>query len=125
MKKDIDSKVVSEFKILKENPSLTYLNSASTSIMPNVVLETLNSVYSNSITSYKKSFNYKNKDNEKEINQTYEKLALFLNADKENLVPSYGTTDAINKIAFYLISKMNDGDEIILGALEHASNILP
>ncbi|MFN7013157.1 MAG: cysteine desulfurase [Bacteroidia bacterium] len=55
------------------------------------------------------------------------KIASFINAPKaEQIIFTRGTTESINLVAFtYARTFLNEGDEIIISALEHHSNIVP
>ncbi|UYQ95969.1 cysteine desulfurase [Chitinophaga horti] len=53
-------------------------------------------------------------------------VAGFINAQPEELIFTKGTTDAINLLAYTFGKKfIKEGDEIIISAMEHHSNIVP
>lgn len=114
-----------QYKYLRENKDIVFLNSSATSLKPDVFVEKLAKVYSNNETTYGKSHLTSENDKIEQFELTIKKVANHINANEDNVIPTYGTTDFINKVAHSLISKLEDGDEIILGKLEHAANILP
>ena len=60
------------------------------------------------------------------MENTREKVRRFLNADStEEIIFTRGTTEAINLVASSYGEKLCNGDEIILTAMEHHSNIVP
>lgn len=115
-----------DYKILRENDNLTYLNSAATTLKPDFVIDTLNEMYLRGDTTFEKSIIKTGPEGNVEMFiNTIERVAKHINASKSDVVATYGTTDFINKIARQTISEMSDGDEIILGKLEHSANTLP
>lgn len=127
MSRIIDEKVKNDYRILRENPDLVFLNSSATSLRPDVVMNYFHDIYTDRITSIHRGFKAPSDihDNDSLYQDTLDAVAEHMNADYGTIIPTYGTTDFINKLAFRLISDLEDGDEIILGKLEHAANILP
>lgn len=121
----IDDNIKNDFKLLKENPDMVFLNSAATSLKPDIFVDKLDEFYTKRITSLKKSHELTAKFNDEVFEESMKVVADHLNTTSDHIVNSYGTTDSINKVALHTIINSNDGDEIILGTLEHASNILP
>lgn len=120
--KKIDHNVKQDFSFFKNNPNLIYLNSSATSLKPDCVIDTMVNIYKENDTSFSRS----NSSNNREyVKKTFKVVANHLNASTEDLIINYGTTQAINSLAFKIINNLNDGDEIILGKLEHSSNVLP
>lgn len=118
--------VKKNFKILRDNNGLIYLNSGASSLKPDIVIKKLSEVYENNITTIGKSFVHNEKnDILKEFSNSLDKISNFIGAPEKSVVPVSGTTDGLNKIATNIINSLNDGDEIILGRFEHSSNILP
>lgn len=127
MKKEITADIKNDFRVLRENPEMVFLNSSATSLRPDSVMDYMHQVYTDRITSIHRGFTIPsdNTDNDGEYQDTLDAVAEHMNADYGSIIPTYGTTDFVNKLAYKLISQLEDGDEIILGKLEHAANILP
>lgn len=54
------------------------------------------------------------------------KLATFLNANRDQLVLTSGTTQAINLVAYsFALPRLAPGDEILVTQMEHHANIVP
>ncbi len=115
-----------DFTLLRENPDFIYLNSGATSLKPDFVIDELTSLYKG-ITYMGRGFDLAegDKDNEDLFFEALHKVAMHINAEPKWVIPTYGSTDFLNKIALSILHELEDGDEIILGDLEHASNILP
>ncbi len=127
MKKQITADIKNDFRVLRENPEMVFLNSSATSLRPDSAMDYMHQVYTDRITSIHRGFTIPSDqtDNDGEYQDTLDVVAEHMNADYGTIIPTYGTTDFVNKLAYRLISQLEDGDEIILGKLEHAANILP
>lgn len=125
----IDKTIKNDFSILRNNEDLVYLNSSATSLKPDIFIDELASIYRNNITSMGRGLDNigeNDLDNNENFFRVIDGVAKHINSKSEKkVIPTFGTTDFINKLAWKLISDLEDGDEIILGKLEHASNILP
>ncbi len=54
------------------------------------------------------------------------KLAMFLNVNRDQLVLTSGTTQAINLVAYsFALPRLQPGDEILVTQMEHHANIVP
>ena len=112
-------------KIMQDH-NLVYFDSAATSLKPKCVIEAMNDYYFN----YNINVHRGDYDIAAKADQTYEKaretIASFINANKNEVIFTSGTTQSINLIALgYALNNLNEDDEIILNEAEHASNILP
>ncbi len=119
------NKFKNDFKIFEKNKNLVFLNSAATSLKPSVVVNEIERIYNDCIATLNKSIDSNNNDISKKFEGSLNKIGDFIGAKTGTTIPTYGTTDSINKIASLIIDELEDGDEIILGKFEHASNILP
>ncbi len=105
---------------------LVYLDNAATTFKPYKVIEACNNYYLNENANahrgdydlaYKVDFN---------IDKVRQTVANFINAKKEEIVFTSGTSMSINLIAFgYGMKYLTKDDEILLTEAEHASNVLP
>ena len=112
-----------DFPILKANPKLVYLDNASTSQKPQVVIDRLTNFYTRSNASIKRGLYSMSEEASKEYEDTRELVAKFINAQKEDIVFTKNTTEALNLVAFGL--NITKGDNIVVTELEHHSNFVP
>ncbi len=106
---------------------IIYLDSAATAQRPDVVLEAVAKFYRTENANVHRGIY----DLSRRATERYEgaraALARFIKApDKEELVWTRGTTEAINLVAAtWGQENLGPGDEILLTTLEHHSNIVP
>lgn len=118
--------IANKFPLLNTNPKLVYLDSAATTLKPQVVIDaeleflTKNGASPHNQT-YKKGF-----EAEQAVHATRQSVATLINASSpEEVVFTSGATASLNQIAFGLIDEIHQNDEIWLTTLEHGSNLLP
>lgn len=109
-----------------QNHRLVYLDNAATSFKPTVVLDAIRDYYEN----YCANTHRGDYDIAHFADVNYDKarqtVADFINADKNEVVFTAGTSMSINMIAYgYGMKFLKLGDEILLTEAEHASNVLP
>ncbi len=124
-----------DFEIFKKN-NLTYLDNAATSQIPNVVLDKINEYYIN----FKSNINRGQYIEAEKATGEYENarysLAEFINADQDEIVFTYGATDASNKLVNMIEGYiLNDAiaskdmhtfkNEIVICNAVHNSDLLP
>ncbi|MDR0900053.1 MAG: aminotransferase class V-fold PLP-dependent enzyme, partial [Methanobrevibacter sp.] len=103
MKSPEDIKV--DFPILE---NLTYLDSASTSLTPNQVLEAMNSYYQNyNANTGRGVYKIAIKATE-EVEKTRSKIANLINTKTKEIIFTKNTTEAINTIANGLQLRNNE-----------------
>ncbi len=124
-KRYIDASVKDDFKFLRDNQNIVYLNSSSTSLKLDKVVDKLMDVYMNRETTLGRSTIETGDLNKKEVEESFKAVANHINAKSEDLMLIYGTTYGINRIAYKLLLELEDGDEIFLGEMEHSANIMP
>ncbi|MCZ4060326.1 cysteine desulfurase CsdA [Pantoea sp. LMR881] len=104
-----------------------YLDSAATTLKPQVVIDTLQQFYSLSAgTVHRSQFAAA-----RQLTERYERargqVAQWLNAaDDHQIVWTRGTTEAINLVAnSWLLPRLQAGDEILVSEAEHHANLVP
>jgi cysteine desulfurase / selenocysteine lyase len=119
-----------DFPILSEkvngNP-LVYLDNAATSQKPTAVLDSLESYYRHDNSNIHRGVHTLSERATKAYEAARGKVKDFLNARSlEEVIFVRGTTEAINLVAHSYGAKfLKAGDEILLSAMEHHSNIVP
>jgi cysteine desulfurase/selenocysteine lyase len=119
-----------DFPILKvkvHGKPLVYLDNGATSQKPQAVIDALNRYYSAENSNIHRGVHYLSEHATTVYEAARGKIRQFINAraDKE-IIFVRGTTEAINLVAqCYGRSFLKAGDEIIVSAMEHHSNIVP
>jgi cysteine desulfurase/selenocysteine lyase len=108
------------------DPRLHYLDSAATAQMPEVVLDGLRRFEVEARANVHEGMHRRARAATEAYNLARARTAHFLNANSEQeVVFTYGTTSAINLLAYSYGSLLQPGEEILLSALEHHSNLVP
>ena len=106
---------------------LVYLDNAATSQKPKAVIDTLTRYYSEINSNIHRGIHHLSEEATAAYEEARTKVKGFLNAaDEHEIVFVRGTTEAINLVAqSYGRAFVKPGDEIVLTAMEHHSNIVP
>ena len=119
----------SQFPILSQQVNgrdLVYFDNAATSQKPIVVIDRISSYYKNENANIHRGVHYLSQKATEDYELARKKISSFLNAnDSSEIIFTKGTTDGINLIASSYGSMLNEGDEILISAMEHHSNIVP
>jgi cysteine desulfurase/selenocysteine lyase len=119
-----------DFPILKQKvhgKPLVYFDNGATSQKPQAVIDTLDRYYSTDNSNIHRGVHALSERATAAYEAAREKIRRFINAgsDKE-IIFVRGTTEAINLVAqSYGRSFLKAGEEIIVSAMEHHSNIVP
>jgi len=119
-----------EFPILHQKVNgkpLVYLDNAATSQKPESVLRALDKYYREYNSNIHRGVHYLSERATQAYEQARQAAQRFVNAgDANELIFVRGTTEAINLVAqTYGRKHVGAGDEIIISAMEHHSNIVP
>jgi len=125
------SKIRSEFPFLKrkygrKGVSLAYLDNASTTQKPQVVIDAISDVYKNHYANIHRGVYDLSQEATEAYEEVREKVKNFIGAkDSREVIFTRNTTEAVNLLAYSLEQNLKDGDEIVLSEMEHHSNIVP
>ena len=114
-----------DFPMLKQD--IIYLDNGATSLKPQVVIDKMQEYYE----KYSANAHRGDYDISYKVDMEYENardlVTEFINAkSKEEVVFTSGATDSLNMIATgFFTGLVEAGDEILITATEHASNVLP
>ena len=119
-----------DFPILREKAygkSLVYFDNAATSQKPQVVIDALVDYYSHYNANVHRGVHYLSQKASDAFDNVRFKAAKFVNASSENeIIFTRGTTEGINLVAAtYGRQNVKAGDEVLITAMEHHSNIVP
>ena len=123
-------KIRKDFPILSREvygKTLVYLDNGATTQKPRQVVEALVDEYYNVNANVHRGVHFLSQRATDLHEEAREKVRQFINARKvEEVVFTRGTTESINLVAqTFCESQMKAGDEVIISAMEHHSNIVP
>lgn len=122
-------KIRADFPILNQQINgkpLVYLDNAATSQKPQVVIDSIVNYYSTINANIHRGVHTLSQKATDAFEQAREKLQQHFNAKKSyEIIFTAGTTHSINIVATGFSSLLQKGDELIVSAMEHHSNIVP
>lgn len=123
-------KIRADFPILNEkirNKPLVYLDNAASCQKPQAVIDSLVNLYSHDYANVHRGVHTLSVRSTDLFEAAREKVKTFINAPSEKeIIFVRGATEAVNLIAqTYGKANIHAGDEIIITAMEHHSNIVP
>jgi cysteine desulfurase/selenocysteine lyase len=106
---------------------LVYLDSAATTLKPQFVIDAISRFYSDNYGTVHRAVYELAGQSTAEYNAVRAQVQKFLHAQSpDEIVFTKGTTEAINLVAFsFGEAFVQPGDEILISAMEHHSNIVP
>lgn len=115
-----------EFPFFEYNQGMVFFDNASTALKPKRVIDAVTNYYEKySVNAHRGDYTL-SYEVDLLIKDSEKKVANFINAKREEIIFTYGTTHALNLVAYGYVSKnIEAGDEILISELEHSSNILP
>jgi cysteine desulfurase/selenocysteine lyase len=119
-----------QFPILHQQVNgqpLVYLDNAATTQKPQSVIDCISDYYKLYNANIHRGAHYLANISTEKFEGVREKIQRFIGAEtKEEIIFTSGTTDSINLVAqTWGRQNITEGDEIILSAMEHHSNIVP
>lgn len=124
------ARIRGDFPILKQQihgKPLVYFDNAATSQKPQVVIDAVNRYYAAENANIHRGIHFLSERATAEYEEARAGAKRFLNAsDSREIIFVRGTTEGINLVAqSYGRRFIKGGDEIIISAMEHHSNIVP
>jgi cysteine desulfurases, SufS subfamily len=119
-----------DFPILQRtvyDKPLVYLDNAATTQKPRCVVEKITEEYYNVNANIHRGVHFLSQQATEAHEEARRTVQRFINADKpEEIIFTRGTTESINLVASSFVYEfMSPGDEVIISAMEHHSNIVP
>ena len=118
-----------DFPILKRSvydQPLIYLDNAATTQKPKQVIEAITNYYQDYNANVYRGIHTLSGESTEVFDSVRQQVADFIGAkEKEEIVFTSGTTASINDCARSLSFLIEEGNEILLTAMEHHSNIIP
>ncbi len=106
--------------------NLIYFDNGATSQKPQSVLDAINRYYSKDNANIHRGVHHLSQKATSDYEASRKTIANYINANStDEIIFTKGTTDGINLVAYSYGELLNEGDEIIISAMEHHSNIVP
>lgn len=122
-------KMKQQFPILTtrmNDQPLVYLDNAATTQKPQSVIDALSNFYSNANANIHRGVYTLSEDATTLYEGVRQQVAQFIGAETQEIIFTKGTTEGINFIAStWGRGNVQEGDEVVISALEHHSNLLP
>ena len=123
-------KIREDFPILKQlvyGKPLVYLDNAATSQKPSAVIDAMARYYSTDNSNIHRGVHLLSERATQAYEEARVKVQRFINAAQSNeIIFTRGTTEAINLVAnSHGRANVKAGDEVLITAMEHHSNIVP
>jgi len=106
---------------------LVYFDNGATTQKPRVVMETVQTYYSQQNSSVHRGVHFLSDQSTARYEQARETIREFINASSTNeIIFTSGATGSINTVAFSFGEQyVKEGDEVIISEMEHHANIVP
>jgi cysteine desulfurase/selenocysteine lyase len=123
-------KIKADFPVLNQKVNgkdYVYLDNGATTQKPVQVIDVVADFYRNTNSNIHRGVHHLSNLSTKLYEGARSKVQKFINAEKESeIIFTKGTTDSINLVAFSFGERyVDEGDEIIVSAMEHHSNLVP
>ncbi|MFC0322986.1 aminotransferase class V-fold PLP-dependent enzyme [Gallibacterium melopsittaci] len=111
-----------EFPFLQQYPTAVYLDSAATTLRPQVLIDATTQFYCSAGSVHRSQYDWQQTQL---FEQARQQVAQFIQAEDEScIIWTSGTTHSINSIAYGLTHLLHAGDHIILSEAEHHANFV-
>jgi cysteine desulfurase/selenocysteine lyase len=108
------------------NKNLIYFDNGATSQKPAMVLDAINQYYSKDNANIHRGVHFMSQHATTEYETARKTIQHYIHAkSSDEIIFTKGTTDGINLIASSYGELLTEGDEILITAMEHHSNIVP
>ncbi|WP_424411712.1 aminotransferase class V-fold PLP-dependent enzyme [Pasteurella sp. PK-2025] len=111
-----------DFPYFQQPDAVTYLDSAATALKPHALLQATMAFYQSAGSVHRSQYDEKQTAL---FEQARERVKTFIHAkEKESIIWTSGTTQAINLVASGLAHKLNATSEIIISEADHHANFV-
>lgn len=125
----IATDIRNDFPILSREVNgkpLVYLDNAASTQKPSVVIDAVKHYYETINANVHRGNHLLSQLATDAVEQARDKTQAFINAaEREEIIFTKGTTDGINTVASSITSLVKSGQNVVISALEHHSNIVP
>ena len=114
-----------DFPIFQDS-DLVYLDNAATTQKPDIVIETIESLYQEANANVHRAIYSLGSEATQRFETARLKVGKFINSHSEKeIIFTGGTTGSINLLARSIGNTLKPGEEILISEMEHHSNIVP
>ena len=119
--------IKSQFPIFGHHAGLIYFDNAATTQRPEMVINKLQNFYARENANIHRGLYGLSVDTTNNYEKVREKVNDFIGGKKkESIAFTRGTTEAINVVAnTYLKPRLKAGENVVISAMEHHSNLIP
>jgi len=117
-----------QFPILSQSvrgKPLVYLDNGATTQKPEAVIQAIDAYYRECNSNVHRGAHYLSDEATARFENARQSVADFINASREEIIWTRGTTESINLVASCYGASLKAGDEVVISTLEHHSNIVP
>ena len=118
-----------DFPILQtkiHNKPLVYFDNAATTQKPKIVIDRIQDYYETKNANIHRGVHHLSQVATQDYEDARSRIQKYIGAAKsEEIIFTKGTTDGINLVASSFGALLKEGDEILISAMEHHSNIVP
>jgi cysteine desulfurase/selenocysteine lyase len=105
---------------------LVYFDNAATTQKPKIVIDRIRDYYENENANIHRGVHHLSQVATQDYENARSRIQKYIGAAKsEEIIFTKGTTDGINLVASSFGALLKEGDEILISAMEHHSNIVP
>jgi cysteine desulfurase/selenocysteine lyase len=118
-----------DFPILQtkiHNKPLVYFDNAATTQKPKIVIDRIQNYYETKNANIHRGVHHLSQVATQDYEDARTRIQKYIGAAKsDEIIFTKGTTDGINLVASSFGALLKEGDEILISAMEHHSNIVP
>lgn len=117
-----------QFPILSQTvrgKPLVYLDNGATTQKPEAVIRAIDDYYRECNSNVHRGAHCLSDEATARFENARQSVADFINASREEIIWTRGTTESINLVASCYGASLKAGDEVVISTLEHHSNIVP
>jgi cysteine desulfurase/selenocysteine lyase len=114
-----------DFPIFTHNPKLIYMDAASTSQKPQLVIDSSDFWYKHDNANPNRSVYALGFSASQKYEQARQEIATFFKVQPEETIFIKSATEGLNLLARGIEHLLNPGDSIVVSRLEHHSNLVP
>ncbi|MBI2107335.1 cysteine desulfurase [Candidatus Woesearchaeota archaeon] len=121
-------KIRNDFPILSQKvngKNLIYLDNSATSQKPQKVIDAITEYYKSYNSNVHRAIHSLGEKATLKFEEAHEKVAKFINAEKEEIIFTRNTTESLNLLAYSLGKNITSKDNVVITEMEHHSNIIP